>query len=60
MRGVKLESDQDKVVGMVCITRKEANLLVVTENGYGKRSSIDDYRITKRGGMGVTALDMRE
>lgn len=60
VRGVTLESDQDKVVGMVCITRKDANLLVVTENGYGKRSSIDDYRITKRGGIGVKALDMTE
>ncbi|RAV98012.1 DNA gyrase subunit A [Pseudochryseolinea flava] len=60
VRGVTLESDQDKVIGMVCITRKDANLLVVTENGYGKRSMIDDYRITKRGGIGVKALDMTE
>jgi DNA gyrase subunit A len=53
VRGVSLDSDTDKVIGMVCITRADANLLVVSENGYGKRSLIDDYRITKRGGIGV-------
>ena len=45
---------------MVCITRADANLLVVSENGYGKRSSIDDYRITKRGGLGVKTLNITE
>jgi DNA gyrase subunit A len=43
---------------MVCITREDANLLVVSENGYGKRSSIDDYRITKRGGKGLKTLNI--
>jgi len=45
---------------MVCITREDANLLVVSEHGYGKRSSIDDYRITRRGGLGVKTLNITE
>ncbi len=56
VRGVTLEGSTDKVVGMVCITREDANLLVVSEKGYGKRSSIDDYRITRRGGKGVKTI----
>ncbi|HEY3404828.1 MAG TPA: DNA gyrase subunit A [Ohtaekwangia sp.] len=60
VRGVTLESDEDKVVGMVCITGQDANLLVVSENGYGKRSSIDDYRITKRGGKGVKTINITD
>lgn len=60
VRGVTLESDTDKVVGMVCVNREEANLLVVSEKGYGKRSPIDDYRITKRGGKGVKTINITE
>lgn len=60
VRGVTLESDQDKVVGMVCISRPNANLLVVSEKGYGKRSLIDDYRITRRGGKGVKTINITE
>jgi DNA gyrase subunit A len=60
VRGVTLDSETDVVIGMVCITRADANLLVVSENGYGKRSSMDDYRITKRGGMGVKTLNITE
>lgn len=60
VRGVTLESETDKVIGMVCITRQDANLLVVSENGYGKRSDMDDYRITKRGGKGVKTLNITE
>jgi len=45
---------------MVCVNREEANLLVVSENGYGKRSSIEDYRITKRGGKGVKTLNVTD
>lgn len=60
VRGVTLESDQDRVVGMVCISRPDANLLVVSEKGYGKRSSIDDYRITRRGGKGVKTINITE
>jgi DNA gyrase subunit A len=60
VRGVSLDSDTDKVVGMVCINNQNANLLVVSENGYGKRSLIDDYRITNRGGKGVKTLNITE
>lgn len=60
VRGVTLESAEDRVVGMVCMSRPDADLLVVSENGYGKRSSIDDYRITKRGGKGVVTLKTTE
>jgi len=60
VRGVTLESDQDKVVGMVCITREDANLLVVSEKGYGKRSDMGDYRITRRGGKGVKTINVTE
>lgn len=60
VRGVTLESESDKVIGMVCITRQDANLLVVSENGYGKRSDMDDYRITKRGGKGVKTLNITD
>lgn len=60
VRGVTLESEQDKVIGMVCINREDANLLVVSENGYGKRSPVDDYRITKRGGKGVKTINVTE
>jgi DNA gyrase subunit A len=58
VRGVKLDSADDKVIGMVCISRNDANLLVVSENGYGKRSSMEDYRITKRGGKGVKTISL--
>lgn len=60
VRGVTLESDEDKVVGMVCISRDDANLLVVSEKGYGKRSDMGDYRITRRGGKGVKTINVTE
>ncbi|MEM7107643.1 MAG: DNA gyrase subunit A [Bacteroidota bacterium] len=60
VRGVTLEGTDDKVVGMVCISRDDANLLVVSEKGYGKRSLIDDYRITKRGGKGVKTINVTD
>ncbi|MBX2893942.1 MAG: DNA gyrase subunit A [Cyclobacteriaceae bacterium] len=60
VRAVTLESDEDKVIGMVCMSRADANLLVVSEKGYGKRSSIDDYRITRRGGKGVKTINITE
>ena len=56
VRGVRLENEDDFVIGMICIAREDSDLLVVSENGYGKRSSINDYRITKRGGKGVMTL----
>lgn len=60
VRGVTLETEDDRVVGMVCVNREEANLLVVSDKGYGKRSPIDDYRITKRGGKGVKTINITE
>jgi DNA gyrase subunit A len=58
VKGVTLDSANDRVIGMVCITREDVNLLVVSEKGYGKRSAIDDYRVTKRGGKGVKTLNI--
>lgn len=60
VRGVTLEGEEDKVVGMICIAREDANLLVVSEKGYGKRSLIEDYRITKRGGKGVKTINITD
>ena len=60
VRGVTLEGDQDRVIGMVCVSRNESDLMVVSEKGYGKRSSIDDYRITKRGGKGVKTINVTD
>ncbi|MCU0353011.1 MAG: DNA gyrase subunit A [Cytophagales bacterium] len=59
VRGISL-ADGDKVVGMVCITRPEAQLLVVSEKGFGKRSDVGDYRVTNRGGKGVKTLNITE
>ncbi len=58
VRGVTLEGDKDKVVDMVCINRTDANLLVVSEKGFGKRSLINHYRITRRGGKGVKTINI--
>jgi DNA gyrase subunit A len=60
VRAVTLENEADKVVGMVCVNNLESNLLVVSETGYGKRSAISEYRITRRGGKGVKTLQITE
>ncbi|WP_192820875.1 DNA gyrase subunit A [Rufibacter sp. LB8] len=60
VRGVSLADTEDKVVGMVCVQNTETNLLVVSENGFGKRSSLEEYRITNRGGKGVKTLNITE
>ncbi|KAA9346172.1 DNA gyrase subunit A [Adhaeribacter soli] len=60
VRGVTLAGEDDRVVGMVCITNDQMNLLVVSEKGFGKRSPIDEYRITNRGGKGVKTLNITE
>src|SRR5258708_9442197 len=60
VKGATLENANDKVIGMVCISREDANLLVVSEKGYGKRSDITDYRITHRGGKGVKTINVTE
>jgi DNA gyrase subunit A len=60
VKGMTLASAHDEVVGMVCIEEGEENILVVSEKGYGKRSNIEDYRITHRGGKGVKTLNVTE
>lgn len=59
VRGVSLAAG-DSVIGMICIEGASEDILVVSENGYGKRSDIDDYRITKRGGKGVKTLNVTD
>ena len=60
VRGIKLANDADEVVGMVSVNDMDANILVVSENGYGKRSSLEDYRVTNRGGKGVKTISITE
>ncbi|SEI94149.1 DNA gyrase subunit A [Dyadobacter koreensis] len=57
VRGINLNDPANKVIGMVCINREDAQLLVVSENGFGKRSLIDSYRVTNRGGKGVSTMN---
>ncbi len=60
VKGVTLENKDDEVIGMICINDNESNVLVVSEKGYGKRSEVDDYRITNRGGKGVKTMNITE
>ncbi len=60
VRGVSLGSEEDEVIGMISVENESENVLVVSENGYGKRSSIEDYRITGRGGKGVKTINITE
>ncbi|MCB2207622.1 MAG: DNA gyrase subunit A [Bacteroidetes bacterium] len=60
VRGVTLEGKDDEVIGMICIDSNEKTILVVSEKGYGKRSEIDDYRVTNRGGKGVKTINLTE
>ncbi len=60
VRGISLQNDKDEVIGMVSVNDMESEILVVSEKGYGKRSSLDEYRITNRGGKGVKTLNITE
>jgi DNA gyrase subunit A len=60
VRGITLANDKDEVIGMVSVNDMESEILVVSENGYGKRSSLEEYRITNRGGKGVKTLNITE
>ncbi len=61
VRGMKLDDDDDEVVGMVCVNDIETEtIMVVSENGYGKRSVVEDYRKTARGGKGVKTISVTE
>ena len=60
VRGISLANDKDEVVGMISVNDMEDNILVVSEKGFGKRSSLDAYRITNRGGKGVKTINVTE
>lgn len=60
VRGITLDDENDEVVGMISIDDPEITVLVVSENGYGKRTDIDDYRVTNRGGKGVKTLNITD
>jgi len=60
VRGITLNGENDEVVGMICVNNGDFDILVVSEKGYGKRSQLDDYRITNRGGKGVKTLNITE
>ena len=58
VRGISIDTSKNFVVGMICVNNFDSNVLVVSENGYGKRSDIDSYRITNRGGKGVKTINI--
>ncbi|MDR0619534.1 MAG: DNA gyrase subunit A [Bacteroidales bacterium] len=60
VRGIRLAGDNDEVVGMICVNNEEANVLVVSENGFGKRTHVSEYRETNRGGKGVKTINITE
>ena len=60
VRGITLSNSDDYVVGMICVNNFESHVLVVSANGYGKRSDIDAYRLTNRGGKGVKTINITE
>ena len=60
VRGITLANAKDEVVGMISVDDMDSDVLVVSENGYGKRSSLEDYRITNRGGKGVKTISITE
>ena len=60
VRGIRLAGKDDRVVGMICVEEERQDVLVVSENGYGKRSLLGDYRITNRGGKGVKTMNITE
>lgn len=60
VKAIKLANEKDDVIGMICLENAEADILVVSEKGYGKRSDLNDYRVTNRGGKGVKTLNITE
>lgn len=60
VRGIRLANEEDAVIGMIAINDKSRNILVVSENGYGKRSELEDYRVTNRGGKGVKTINITD
>ena len=60
VKAVTLASPTDEVIGMVCVENPEQDILVVSEKGFGKRSSVEDYRVTNRGGKGVKTINITD
>ncbi|MFL2623015.1 MAG: DNA gyrase subunit A [Flavobacteriaceae bacterium] len=60
VRGITLAHEKDSVIGMISVNDMDSNILVVSENGFGKRSSLQDYRITNRGGKGVKTISITD
>ncbi len=60
VKSITLSEDNDEVIGMICISNPEQSVLVVSENGFGKRTGIEDYRITNRGGKGIKTMNITE
>ena len=60
VRGIRLKDLSDEVIGMISVNDMDSDILVVSENGYGKRSSLEDYRITNRGGKGVKTISITD
>lgn len=60
VKAISLDTANDEVIGMICVEDMERNIMVVSENGYGKRSEIEEYRITNRGGKGVKTISITE
>lgn len=60
VKGISLADEDDAVVGMLCVANNDDNILVVSEQGYGKRSNLEEYRVTHRGGKGVKTLQMTD
>ncbi|MEA3479991.1 MAG: DNA gyrase C-terminal beta-propeller domain-containing protein, partial [Bacteroidota bacterium] len=60
VRGITLGHKKDQVIGMICVETDNYDILVVSENGYGKRSKLDDYRVTNRGGKGVKTINITD
>jgi DNA gyrase subunit A len=60
VRGITLGGKHDEVIGMICVNSAEETILVVSEKGYGKRSDLEDYRVTNRGGKGVKTINVTD
>lgn len=60
VRGITLDGKKDEVIGMICLENETYDILVVSEHGYGKRSKLDDYRVTNRGGKGVKTINITD
>jgi DNA gyrase subunit A len=60
VKAITLQSEEDEVIGMLCLENTTDNILVVSEKGYGKRSCLDEYRVTNRGAKGVKTINITD